>query len=492
VCYGADLSRHRLAPISGGVEVEDANPLDTAWRELREETTLTPRSLALFRQGKPYSFVDESISREWTLNPFAFRLKSQAEGGLGEAGITIDWEHVGWEWVDPHKVTDGKSFGGVPRLTESLRRCWFEYDLGQEVGAVLSKGLDELRDDHESGARQLASKALKVLEEIAQQLPMEPREEWWKNLRMAAWHLWKNGRESMGAATLNAMLSALTLVERRLKNAPESSFSKPEELRNWVSNDLSSYAEERSHSVDGIWRLFKEFLEGIHAGVLEETTGTKPITILTLSLSSTTAACLKRAINEFPGLLNIRILESRPLFEGVTLASSLMAMNAIDLKANISLYTDASAAVAAQGIDLLLLGADLIDSDGSVSNKTGSLPAVLAAKHVSPSAKVIVLAEKEKVLPLGRPYHPELNDPAELLDTWLKSGCVEKAAESLQTAMKERVDTPGIEIRNIYFEWISPDLIDHYIFEDIRRGSGEIAEVAEAGKREFERVFGDL
>ncbi|OXV11839.1 hypothetical protein Egran_00400, partial [Elaphomyces granulatus] len=133
--------RHRLAPISGSISNADPSPLHAAWREIREETTLTPASLALFRQGKEYSFRDPSVNREWTIYPFAFRLKSKAEGGLGEDGIQTDWEHEAWGWYDPDTVVDEDSFGGVPRLKESLRRVWFESDLGRNAERVLAAGL---------------------------------------------------------------------------------------------------------------------------------------------------------------------------------------------------------------------------------------------------------------------------------------------------------------------------------------------------------------
>ena len=119
-------TRNLLAPISGSVEASDAAPLDAAWREIEEETTLTRRSLELLRQGEPYFSVDASVGREWALYPFAFRLKRLSEGGLGTSGIKIGWEHQSYHWFDPRHVTDSESFGGVPRLTESLRRCWLE------------------------------------------------------------------------------------------------------------------------------------------------------------------------------------------------------------------------------------------------------------------------------------------------------------------------------------------------------------------------------
>ena len=113
------------------MEKDDANPLATALREIKEETGLDATALELLRVGKPYSFIDEAIGREWTINPFAFRLKDITESyGVGEKGIVTDWEHEGWEWYEPLQVNASEGFGGVPRLVDSLRRVWPEYDLG--------------------------------------------------------------------------------------------------------------------------------------------------------------------------------------------------------------------------------------------------------------------------------------------------------------------------------------------------------------------------
>lgn len=202
--------QHKLAPISGSVEKEDVNALGAALREIKEETNLDPASdLELLCKGKPYSFADDSIGREWIIHPFAFRLKSTAEGGKDEGGIVIDWEHEGWEWHDPLLVEDSDEFGGVPRLLDSLRRVWPEIHLGAETGLALTDGLRQLQTDHEGGARQLAAKAVSVLREVVAELGFSimDGDAWWVKVRMAAWHLWKNGRESMGAAIVSALVS---------------------------------------------------------------------------------------------------------------------------------------------------------------------------------------------------------------------------------------------------------------------------------------------
>ncbi|RGP76112.1 hypothetical protein FSPOR_358 [Fusarium sporotrichioides] len=152
----------RYAGISGSVEETDADPLDTAWRELGEETTLTKNSLRLFRKFKSFSLVHDSIGREWTVNPFAFIYKSVTDGGPCEAGVKIDWEHEGCEWFDLDAINDSDSFERVPRILESLRRVWFNVDLGKAAGNTLDQGLIALQKERKSGARQLAFMALYI------------------------------------------------------------------------------------------------------------------------------------------------------------------------------------------------------------------------------------------------------------------------------------------------------------------------------------------
>lgn len=206
---------HKLAPCSGSVESHDASPLAAALREIQEETTLPASSLDLLRIGKPYSFVDEAVGREWIINPFAFRLKDKAEGGggRGEEGIALDWEHVGVEWFDPMQVSASDGFGGVPRLVDSLRRVWLEYDLGLGAGGILSRDLQRLRDDHKTDAEELPGMAVSVLRSLIYQLghhhPIDKN--WWSKVRMTAWHICQ-ARPSMDTEINSAMAESLDTI----------------------------------------------------------------------------------------------------------------------------------------------------------------------------------------------------------------------------------------------------------------------------------------
>ncbi|ETS74224.1 hypothetical protein PFICI_14090 [Pestalotiopsis fici W106-1] len=470
--------QHKLAPISGSVDPDDSNPLATTLREIKEETSLElGRDIELMRKGKPYSFADHDIGREWTVNPFAFRLKSVEEGGRGEPGITIDWEHDGWEWHDPLNVNDSEEFGGVPRLVDSLRRVWPEIDLGAAAGVALTDGLKALQNDHESGARVLAASAVRILRDVIYKLPPPGQsDDSAKVIRMAAWHLCYNGRESMGAAITSSIVTVLDKIEEVLKKVKTN----PEGQKDEVLSEIDKFLEQRDSAVD---RLRGFFVEHIIANTFDNRNPQDTLSVLTMSYSSTISGSLLAAARSLNVALDLRILESRPLCEGVTLASKLLEEATPEDNVNVTLYSDASAAIAAQGVDAFLLGADRISAEGDVSNKTGTLPTALSTRYVSPNAKIIVLSEVEKIAGPGpiNEHGVEENDPAELWRSW--NNTVKGASILVQYTGKSHENTSHstASVKNIYFEWLPASFVNTYItdegswsLKDIRAKSSEI------------------
>jgi translation initiation factor 2B subunit (eIF-2B alpha/beta/delta family) len=449
--------------------------------------------LSLLRRGKDYTFQDASVRREWTVFPFLFRLGAPAD----EQRIRIDWEHDEWAWHDPSAVIKNDGSGGlngVPRLAESLRRVWFEADLGPAAGGVLSDGLEALAHDHESGARQLADAALQTLRRVITEMNTRDREQddWWVAVRFVAWHLWKNGRESMDAAIVSALLAALAGIERVVERGPHA-----DQWRDAALRELNAQIAARQESAELISQAFAAYLEKTFRSKRETQ---QPISILTLSESSTIRQALRHAALESGFPLHVHILESRPLYEGVSLAEHL----AEDLSATpsvmprahqITLYTDASAALASSGIDLVVLGADRIAASGAVSNKTGSLPAVLSAKYVSPTVHVVVLAESNKVALPRRPedHVVEDNGPSEVLRAWQaqhNNARVRNAVKNAESA--GRSHAVRTEIRNVFFEWVPARLIDTYVTESGEWTVQQTAKHSAKLETEKRRFFGNL
>jgi translation initiation factor 2B subunit (eIF-2B alpha/beta/delta family) len=352
---------------------------------------------------------------------------------------------------------------------ESLRRVWFDIDLGDNAGPALSAGLRALQDDHDSGARQLASRALDIYTDVLSRLDTSSAETWWKNVRFAGWHLWKNGRESMGAPILSVVLSSLTIIEKRLPQG-NSSQPLPNGFVDDIIKDIKQFAQQRHESSSKIADSFSHFLG-------ETFPSSETITILTLSSSSTITASLTHLLQQknHPAL-DIRVLESRPLFEGVKTAKAIAEAAQQSPNVRVTVFTDASAAVAAHNVDMVLIGADLIDRTGRVSNKTGSLPTVLAAKHVSPKAQIVALSEKEKVLPFEPPGHED-NDVEEIRSSW---------------ASDLKPSSTDVSVRNVYFEWVGADLVDKYIAEDGVMTSEGIEEWAVEIEKRADHFFSNL
>lgn len=403
--------------------------------------------------------------------------------------IKIDWEHEGWEWFDPQDVKEDES--GVPRLAESLHRVWFEAQMNEEASRALQSGLLQLKNDHQSGSHELTTIALTRFRDVLVHLRDDPN--WWWTARMAAWHMWKNGRESMSSATQNAFLAVLGDLEKLAGSRFETGFT-----WNDVLGVVDVHLEKRRAMPARIRDSFTAYLNSTFMQMAESQS---TLTILTLSASSTIRDSILNAFASLPiPNLDIRVLESRPLFEGTSMASSLVAdfqtkfPSRLDRHLKLTVYTDASAANAAHGVDFVLLGADCISSEGWISNKMGSLPAVLAARYASPRVKVLVFSQLEKVAePRSEEDHTtENNDPAELTTAWLGSGV--KGLGLLQTQMDTPSDTSNcvVEVKNIYFEWVPVDLIDGYVCEEGTVSRKEIKEKAYQVKEKADRYLGSL
>ncbi|KAI9375478.1 hypothetical protein BJX61DRAFT_128704 [Aspergillus egyptiacus] len=485
--------QHHIAPISGTISRKDKDPLSAAWRELSEETKLTASTLAFWRTGKPFTFSDESVGRQWTVHPFAFRLKDSA----GEKAIVTDWEHEGWQWYDPTAVVHDEGFetSGVPHLRESLRRVWFEGELDEKSGKVLSTGLERLQNDHESGSHELTAIALAIFREYIMQGPdrlHDPR--WWEDVQMVAWHLVKNGRESMGAATLNALLATLEeMDEIWTLELP------PDQTRERMLTIIDHHLKGRNSRSGLVKDMFASYVRT----TFMEGQSRERLTILTLSASSTIRDSIVDAFGSLDiSTLDLRILESRPLFEGVSIASSVLSKFQAQFQQNqnkhlhISLYTDASAAIAAKDVDIVLLGADRISRKRGVSNKTGSLPVVLSTKHVVPSAKIVVLSELEKVNGengLIDDEKDEDNDPREVIRTWRAEGV--KGIETVETsagATGGATSNATVQVRNIYFEWIPLSLVDAFVSGEGVLNDNRIQEKANQQEELASRYFGNM
>ena len=95
--------------VAGYVE-NDEKPLDTAFKELREEVSLLKNDVELLKQGDPIEFTD-FYDREWynwKIFPFLFKTEKKSK-------VHIDWEHTDYRWISPSGI---EKYDTIPRFMD--------------------------------------------------------------------------------------------------------------------------------------------------------------------------------------------------------------------------------------------------------------------------------------------------------------------------------------------------------------------------------------
>lgn len=458
---------------------DDASPVDAAWRTVQKQMTLG--TLSIHRHGKPFISHGPSIGRRCMFYPFAFSLDSNKDSN--------DMSNI----PDLNASTDN--------IHQALLNTYFELDLGPVPGRILSTGLAQLQHDHESGARKLAAVALSTLQGVLEHLgdPICPDGPWWRKTCLAAWHFWKNGRPSMDAAIVSFLMLTLGEIATCLTSGDDTSaLCKKVRIHNAFGNVqqlMRSYTTRISHNL-------ASYIRSKDIGNSKRQT----FTILALSASSTIRECIvQSALASGAPHIEVRVLESRPLFEGVSMTASILSSfeslpGRMGIQARpqvrVIIYTDASVAQAATGADLFLLGADRIAADGSVSNKTGSVPAALSMRFMAPDAETIVVSEIYKVAMHYNNNNSimENNSPSEVMQTWEQNEMI-KGFDIVQDRLEGSSGTksgPTVNVQNVYFEWVPPGLIDRYICEDGIKTPDDFERQAQWVCRQCEVFFGDF
>lgn len=99
--------------VAGYVE-KDEKPVETAFKEIKEETGLNENEVNLVKKIDLISFrdVDEGEEFFWHVHPFVFRVEKKGK-------INIDWEHSEYRWIPPSKIFD---FDTVPHFKELVSK----------------------------------------------------------------------------------------------------------------------------------------------------------------------------------------------------------------------------------------------------------------------------------------------------------------------------------------------------------------------------------
>ena len=298
----------------------------------------------------------------------------------------------------------------------------------------ISKSILEITQDHDSGARQLALKAHHALQSTINYYSTSPGPTPWRDIVNCAWFI-SRARPSMAAAIHSTVLRVLNDLQ---------------------SHDPGEWTQILQRHISEEQLILKKLAQQFVKYITMKSIATEGevLEIITLSNSSTILASLTELFTSGNGgRINLTILESRPLFEGIILAQKLLPFKPPDIE--IQLVTDASAAFFAQRADLILLGSDQIDpKTGNVKNKIGSLALAKFAK-----GQVIVVTSTDKLGSLEEDMEEE-NDAGEVIGAW-------------------PVKLDGVRVRNGYFEWIEGDLIDFYITERGVLSHGELSRISD-------------
>lgn len=349
--------QQRWAGVSGYLEKKE-EPLARALKEIEEETGLTEDRVELLKASEPIGIPDPEIETLWIVYPHLFKTQSRE--------IETDWEHTEHQWINPEDLA---KYSAVPGLNETLQKV-----LPTPIDKITSaekviENVKMIESDRSHGASWLAREAVKTLVEASEAYELDNTEDYLTRLKLLAEHL-MNLRPSM--APLNNQVGELLyrMVEK------SKTTSNLDDMKRFVKSEAESLNRESEEAAKGISENVLKLIP-------------KQATILTHSYSSTVIEALKLAHDRKKDI-QVFVTESRPLFEGRTTAKELT-----EYGVPTTLVTDAAAGFFAGNARLVLLGADSLLADGSLINKVGTYPIVLAAAYQG--IPVYVAAELSKV-----------------------------------------------------------------------------------------------
>ena len=437
--------RGRWGAVSGFAE---GDPLEAAWREIAEETGLQG-AVTLVKRGEPFAFDDPDEGRRWRVHPFLFDASSR--------DARLDWEAEEGVWVAPPEIL----------LRSTVPRLWTSYE---RAGPTVA----DLRADREHGSAWLSLRAVEVLRDRAAALAAGGAEGGGPEGA-------RTGGEDADGSLARA---EVTRLARALAGARPAMIALPNRVHRAMARALGGAASGGAATAvrDAAGTVLREAIaaEGAVAEAVARAAAGR--TVMTLSLSGTVQDGLLSA-DPAPAL--VVVCESRPGAEGRTLAARL-----VEAGVNAVLVPDAAVAWAlgAEGVDLLLVGADTVYEDGSVVNKVGTRPAALAARAAG--VRVLAAASTDKIAATGAAWtgEDEEGDAREAdasgTDPWgtdaseadasgargsgaLGSGARGSGARGSGAAARTRA--PGapraLRRRAPLFEWTPGELIDAVLTE---------------------------
>lgn len=192
--------------------------------------------------------------------PFAFHWPSN-----GEEQLTLGDDHVSHTWFQTDQIPESEVAAGVH---ESLRRVWPEGALGK-IEPLVSFCLGEATmEGSKTNARQDAVAAFKVFVETVKEITAGDADEWRRQVRLAAWHVWNHSDESIQGPVLARLLPGLELLEQLL--APQGKDLAPqfEKLAGMALENVAAHLDESFTNTTDIKHLTQQadlFFAGLWA-----------------------------------------------------------------------------------------------------------------------------------------------------------------------------------------------------------------------------------
>ncbi|EPS45977.1 hypothetical protein H072_49 [Dactylellina haptotyla CBS 200.50] len=486
---------------------DTVSPLKTAIQQFEDLTKLTYSSGFLrILVGTPFSIPNPSGSQEATkIHPFLLSI-NRTLAISHKIKISPNIQSLSSTGTTTNLI----DLSAHDFLNQALQRC--------TISPALEESIERLRNDHTSGAGRLANLAVKEFASLCASDPAllsrESTADWWTALRLYGWHLF-HSRPAMSSSIQNCVIRILQHISTTLPTLPKN----PSERADVVSNlILTSLKSTRSKSYT-IPQAFCNLVGGLQ-GFVDAKDGKKLFNILVHSNSSV-MACSLAALFQIAERPRIRVfvLESRPLFEGVTLARYLRnqipetagekGVNAVPA-VTVEVAVDAAVGNYTKVADLYVLAADRIYPNGDVSNKIGCLAAALGMRFnerrrqgatISNAAgknkSIIVIGGTDKVCgkderDRGWDYSYEENDGGEVKECW--PGVCDDDVDS-PAELSDDSDNDGeedVRVRNMYFETVPAELIDCYLTEEGVMDADGIGEVADCHLTREMEIFGEL
>ncbi len=301
-----------------------------------------------------------------------------------------------------------------------------------------SKIFKDIGKDHLSGASELSRKTAKAFEIYAEVVDAKNPSEYFKKLLelskdLISYHLFITPIFNLS----NLILSSLSLDASAEQKRKDSTVP---ELKKLTKNLAKDFYEKSFLAEDKIGEIGQNLIKNDSV-------------ILTNSFSSSVFSILKRARSldasaQKRKKIKVRVLESRPLYEGRNLAKKLG-----NLGIDVTLIVDSAMGLFIKDADFVLVGADCV-SERFFVNKIGTHPLALLAKNKK--IPLYVASEKSKFIP--EKYRFKSTHQGEITEVYEKK-------------------LLNVKVENPYFEEIPISWCERIITEDGLLMPGEVSKL---------------